>query len=64
LALLGSRSGTETADVDMDLYAAVTPDYSKSANGFTGTIDKITIELEAMTPAGEDAAKKSWRRKQ
>jgi hypothetical protein len=49
----------ETADVDMDLYTAVTPDYSRSANGFTGTVDKITIELEAMTPAGEDAAKKA-----
>jgi hypothetical protein len=45
--------------VGIDLYTAVTPDYSKSANGFTGTIDKIIIELEAMTPAGEDAAKKA-----
>jgi arylsulfatase len=53
--------GMETADVGMDLYTPVTTDYpkGKNKNNFTGKINKITIELEKMTAAAEDAAKKA-----
>jgi hypothetical protein len=51
--------GMETADVGMDLYTPVTADYPKSRNGFTGKINKITIELEKMTPAAEATAEKA-----
>ncbi len=51
--------GMETADVGMDLYTPVTSDYPKGKNAFTGTIDKITIELEKMKPADEAAAEKA-----
>ncbi len=42
--------GMETADVGEDLYTPVTSDYAKGKNKFTGTIDKITIELKKMNP--------------
>ncbi len=51
--------GMETASVGVDLYTRVTSDYPKSKNGFTGKINKITIDLEKMTPAEEGAAKKA-----
>jgi arylsulfatase A-like enzyme len=38
--------GVETADVGMDLYTPVTPDYKKGDNKFTGKIDKVTIDLK------------------
>ena len=38
--------GVETADVGMDLYSAVTPDYAKGENQFTRTIKKVTIDLK------------------
>ena len=38
--------GTETADVGMDLYTPVTPDYAKADNSFTGTINQVRIELK------------------
>jgi arylsulfatase len=38
--------GVETADVGMDLYTPVTPDYSKGKNKFTGKINSVTINLE------------------
>jgi hypothetical protein len=51
--------GMETADVGMDLYTPVTPDYGKGKNAFTGSINKLTIELEKMKPADEAAAEKA-----
>ncbi len=44
--------GTETADVGMDLYTAVTTAYAKGENTFTGKIRKVTINVKS------DAAKK------
>jgi hypothetical protein len=38
--------GTETADVGMDLYTAVTDDYRKDDNEFTGEIKKVTISVK------------------
>ena len=38
--------GTETADVGMDFYTPVTDDDAKGDNGFTGTINKVRIELK------------------
>ena len=38
--------GTETADVGMDLYTPVTPDYGNDDNAFTGTIHQVRIELK------------------
>jgi arylsulfatase len=38
--------GTETADVGIDLYTAVTTDYPKGENQFTGTIDKVTVDVK------------------
>ncbi len=43
----------------MDLYTPVTSDYAKGNNKFTGTIDKITIELKKMNPDAEAAAEKA-----
>ena len=37
--------GTETADVGMDLYTPVTPDYGNTDNTFTGTIHQVRIEV-------------------
>jgi arylsulfatase A-like enzyme len=51
--------GAETADAGVDLYTPVTSDYAKGKNGFTGKINKITIELKNMTPADEAAAVKA-----
>ena len=51
--------GMETADVGMDLYTPVTSDYAKGNNKFTGTIDKVTIDLKKMNSADEDAAEES-----
>jgi arylsulfatase len=41
--------GTETADVGMDLYSAVTAEYAKGDNQFTGTIKKLTIAVKWST---------------
>jgi arylsulfatase len=49
--------GAETADVGLDLYTPVTSDYKKGDNKFTGTINKVTIELKRMSGADEQAAK-------
>jgi hypothetical protein len=38
--------GVETADVGTDLYSPVTPDYTQGDNTFTGTINKIRIDLK------------------
>jgi arylsulfatase len=38
--------GTETADVGTDLYTAVTTDYAKDDNTFTGTIKKVTVAVK------------------
>jgi hypothetical protein len=38
--------GTETADVGMDLYTPVTPDYAKADNSFTGTINQVRIDVK------------------
>ena len=51
--------GVETADVGEDLYTPVTSDYAKGNNKFTGTIDKVTIDLKKMNSADEAAAKKA-----
>jgi hypothetical protein len=51
--------GAETADVGEDLYTPVTSDYAKGNNKFTGTIDKVTIDLKKMNSADEDAAQKA-----
>jgi hypothetical protein len=51
--------GVETADVGEDLYTPVTSDYARGNNKFTGTIDKVTIDLKKMNSADEDAAKKA-----
>jgi arylsulfatase len=48
--------GAETADVGLDLYTPVTPDYKKGENKFTGAIHKVTIDLKKMTPTDEAAA--------
>jgi arylsulfatase A-like enzyme len=48
--------GCETADVGVDLYTPVTPDYKKGDNKFTGTISKVTINLKKMTPDDETGA--------
>ena len=49
--------GTETADVGMDLYTAVTDDYAKGENQFTGTIKKVIVDVKNAN-ASPDAAKK------
>src|SRR4029077_7267291 len=49
--------GAETADVGMDLYTPVTPDYAKGDNKFTGKIGRVTIDLK-KTNAPTEAAKK------
>ncbi len=41
-------SADETEDVGEDLGTPVTEDYKEGDNGFTGTIDKVTL---AVTPA-------------
>ena len=41
--------GTETADVGMDLYTPVTPDYAKADNAFTGTINAGADRGDAVT---------------
>jgi arylsulfatase A-like enzyme len=51
--------GVETADVGMDLYTPVTPDYQKGANKFTGKINKVTVELKKMKSADGEAARKA-----
>jgi arylsulfatase A-like enzyme len=51
--------GVETADVGLDLYTPVTPDYKKGNNKFTGKINKVTIALKSMNAADEEAAKKA-----
>jgi arylsulfatase len=51
--------GVETADVGMDLYTPVTPDYKKGDNKFTGKINKVTVELKKMNASDEEAAKKA-----
>jgi arylsulfatase A-like enzyme len=43
--------GTETADVGMDLYTPVTPDYAKDDNKFTGTIKKVVVKIGAAMQA-------------
>ena len=43
--------GTETADVGIDLYTNVTPDYAKGQNQFTGQIKKVTVDVQPK--AGE-----------
>jgi arylsulfatase A-like enzyme len=53
--------GVETADVGVDLYTPVTPDYKKGDNKFTGKIDKVTIDLKntnTMTETAKREAKK------
>ena len=35
----------ETADVGVDLYTPVTPDYTQDDNKFTGTINKVCIDV-------------------
>ena len=37
--------GTETADVGTDLYTAVTEDYARGDNNFTGTIRKVDVKV-------------------
>ena len=37
--------GTETADVGTDLYTAVTEDYARGDNTFTGTIRKVDVKV-------------------
>jgi hypothetical protein len=49
----------ETADVGRDLYTPVTRDYKKGDNSFTGTINRVTIDLnqgsaEHADPAGSN----------
>ena len=39
-------SADETADVGMDLATPVTEEYAEGDNNFTGTIEKITIEVQ------------------
>ena len=51
--------GAETADVGQDLYTPVTSDYAKGSNKFTGTIDKVTIDLKKMNSADDSTAKKA-----
>jgi arylsulfatase len=38
--------GTETADVGMDLYSAVSHDYAKGDNDFNGKIKKLTVSVK------------------
>ena len=45
--------GVETADVGMDLYTPVTPDYAKGDNEFTGTIKKVTIDVKSAAAKEE-----------
>ncbi|MGZ3506266.1 MAG: hypothetical protein ACXWNK_07800 [Vulcanimicrobiaceae bacterium] len=45
--------GVETADVGVDLYTPVTPDYPKGNNKFTGTINSVTVALQRKSTAGE-----------
>jgi arylsulfatase len=39
-------SADETADVGVDEATPVTEDYKEGANGFTGKIQKVTVELK------------------
>ena len=43
--------GTETADVGTDLYTAVTEDYARGDNNFTGTIKKIDVKVSGADTA-------------
>jgi hypothetical protein len=43
----GVWSFDETANVGIDRETPVTPDYNEETSKFTGTIDKVTIELKA-----------------
>jgi hypothetical protein len=43
--------GAETADVGIDLYTPVTSDYAKGNNKFTGTIEKVTVDLKKTNAA-------------
>jgi hypothetical protein len=45
--------------VSIDLYRPVTSDYAKGNSKFTGTIEKVTIDLKQMTPADEATAEKA-----
>jgi arylsulfatase A-like enzyme len=49
--------GPETIDVGTDLQTAVTTDYPRVNNKFTGTIESVTITLLKMSPADEATAK-------
>ena len=44
-------SADETADVGKDDATPVTEDYLEGDNAFTGTIDRITIDLKEMKAA-------------
>jgi arylsulfatase len=49
--------GAETADVGVDLYTPVTPDYEQGMTKFTGKINKVTIDLKRMDTAEKQAEK-------
>ena len=43
--------GTETADLGTDLYTAVTDDYAKGDNNFTGMIRKVEVSVSGTDSA-------------
>ena len=47
--------GTETADVGTDLYTAVTDDYARGDNKFTGTIKKVDVKVSGADTAAPTA---------
>ncbi len=58
----------DATDVGMDEGTPVTEDYKERGNKFTGTIDKVTIDLKEMkvanAEAGEQAVREAHARKQ
>jgi arylsulfatase A-like enzyme len=44
--------GVESADVGVNMYTPVTPDYAKGDNAFTGAIKRVRIDVEDPGTAG------------
>jgi len=51
----------ETADVGQDDAMPVTEDYKEGNNKFTGTIQKVTIDLKEMKAANAEAEQQAVR---
>ena len=57
-AAVRGQGAAETADVGMDLYTPVTPDYKKGDDKFTGKINKVTIDLKKIDSCRRNRGRK------